>query len=51
MGNAKLPISWKWAAAEQNGAKLGTQGVLYKVNVQLLALWPMVRFHAQIWQF
>ena len=26
MGIEKLPISWKWAAVEQNGVKFGTRG-------------------------
>ena len=25
MGIEKLPISWKWAAVEQNGVKFGTR--------------------------
>ena len=48
--NAKMPISRKWPAAEQNGVKFGIRGVVQEVYVQFVALWPMAKFHAQIWQ-
>ncbi len=47
MGNAKLPISCKWPAVEQNGVRWDS-GVVYGVYMQVLELWPMAKFHAQI---
>ncbi len=50
MGNSKTSIILKTSDHRGKRSEIWGSGVVQWVYVQLLKLWPMAKFHLQIWQ-
>ncbi len=51
MGKCNTANILEMASRRAKGSKIWDSGVVWEVYVQFLELWPMTKFHAQIWQF
>ena len=50
MGKCKNDSILEMAIHRAKQSEIWDSGVGYEVYVQFQALWPMAKFHAQIWQ-